>query len=145
MARTNTSNIPNSEEFLQINGEPPERHEATAWARWQAARKDWGGVVEGEDIGEPEQDALDYVAQHIGFGEAIVYLNVRAAPVHGPMWVAYPEAGKAIRAPLSFLTDPARDDNTIARMQIKAVRGGHAFEVYNTVVPMIFRQKPEDN
>ena len=68
MSRPNLSNIKDSMAFLEINGNQPERDEVAAFAQWQAALRDWGGVVEEEDISEAEKDALAYVAQHIGFG-----------------------------------------------------------------------------
>ena len=144
MSNPNMTSVPNAAEFLAINGDQPDHDERGARRRWADALVDWGGVIPEDELSEMEIDALDYVGDHIGFGEPVVYLNVRAHPtIHGPRWVAYPEAGQGIRATLKSLTNPATDDNKIAKMQVKAVKQGHAFEVYNTLVPPRFRLNPE--
>ncbi len=144
MSNPNMTDVPNAEEFLAINGDQPDHDEKGARRRWGDALADWGGVISEDELYEMEIDALDYVGDHIGFGKPVVYQNVRAHPtIHGPRWVAYPEAGTGIRATLKALTNPATDDNKIAKMQVKAVKQGHAFEVYSTLVPPRFRLNPE--
>ena len=145
MSNPNMSNTPDATEFLAINGDQPDYDEKDARQRWADALEDWGGVIAEDELSELEVDALDYVGDHIGFGVPVVYLNKRAHPtIHGPRWVAYPEAGKGIRATLKSLTNPATDDNKIAKMQVKAVEQGHAFDVYNRLVPPRFRlMEPE--
>ena len=132
--------LPDTEEFIKINGLQPNRSgkERSRRAQYNARLNDWGGLAFTNDDLE---EILDEMENPYGLKGPIVYFNVNAHYTHGNTWVAFVGVGNAtnLRCPVSKLFGPALGLK-ISSLQIKAVRQGETFNTYYHFVPPQFRK-----